>query len=195
MKKKIVYFDMDGVLADYDGKASYKENPELEAKGFFTDLAPIKGGVEAFIKLSEHYDCYILTTAPWSHPDAMSEKRLWVEKHLGEYGFKRLMTSHRKDLHIGDYLIDDRTLNGAGEFQGEHIHFGSPDFPDWDAVVKYLMPVKSFSKIDMFNFAEHCMLELLTTKIEGSNIGEVSFKDISRIRKILKKFTDNGKKK
>lgn len=130
---------MDGVLADYYSKANYKEHPEKEPNGFFTELDPIPGAIDAFKKLSEHFDCYILTTAPWSSPIAMSEKRLWVEKHLGELAFKRLMTSHRKDLHIGDYLIDDRTVNGAGEFAGEHIHFGSHDFPDWDSVVQYLM--------------------------------------------------------
>jgi 5'(3')-deoxyribonucleotidase len=130
---------MDGVLADYEGAANYKDNPEKETNGFFTNLEPINGAVEAFKKLSEHFDCYILTTAPWSSPIAMAEKRLWVEKHLGELAFKRLMTSHRKDLHIGEYLIDDRTVNGAGEFAGMHIHFGSEDFPDWDSVVEYLM--------------------------------------------------------
>lgn len=147
MGKKIIYFDMDGVLADYEGKANYKDTPEKEANGFFVDLEPINGAVEAFKKLSEHFDCYILTTAPWSSPIAWSEKRLWVEKHLGEHAFKRLMTSHRKDLHIGDYLIDDRTLNGAGEFGGEHIHFGTPDFPNWDAVVEYLMEGPNHEKV------------------------------------------------
>ena len=139
MKKKIIYFDMDGVLADYEGKANYKDNPEKETNGFFTELEPIKGAVEAFKKLSEHYDCYILTTAPWSSPIAMAEKRLWVEKHLGDYGYKKITETHHKELSIGDYLIDDRTVNGAGEFTGEHIHFGSEDFPDWNSVVEYLM--------------------------------------------------------
>lgn len=157
MMKKIIYFDMDGVLADYEGKANYKETPEKEATGFFVDLEPIKGAVEAFKKLSEHFDCYILTTAPWSSPIAMSEKRLWVEKHLGELAFKRLMTSHRKDLHIGDYLIDDRTVNGAGEFQGEHIHFGSENFPDWDSVVEYLM-----NPIDEDKFLEEQILNIVS---------------------------------
>lgn len=130
---------MDGVLADYYSKANYKESPEKESNGFFTELDQIEGAGDAFKKLSEYFDCYILTTAPWSSPKAMGEKRLWVEKHLGEYAFKRLMTSHRKDLHIGDFLIDDRTVNGAGEFKGEHIHFGTDKFPNWDAVVKYLI--------------------------------------------------------
>lgn len=62
-----------------------------------------------------------------------------VEKHLGEFAFKRLITTHRKDLLIGDYLIDDRTVNGAGEFTGEHIHFGTVKFPNWEFVVKYLI--------------------------------------------------------
>ena len=128
---------MDGVLADYNGKANYKDNPEKEATGFFAELEPIEGAVDAFKKLSEHYDCYILTTAPWSSPIAASEKRIWVENHLGDYGFKRLMTSHHKHLHIGDYLIDDRTVNGAGEFTGKHIHFGTEEFPDWNAVLIY----------------------------------------------------------
>jgi hypothetical protein len=36
--------------------------------------------------------------------------------------------------------VDDRTANGAGEFTGEHIHFLSEQFKDWDDVMSYLMP-------------------------------------------------------
>ena len=39
---------------------------------------------------------------------------------------------------IGDYLIDDRRFNGASEFTGEWIHFGSEKFPNWNSVLKYL---------------------------------------------------------
>ena len=35
--------------------------------------------------------------------------------------------------------IDDRTANGAGQFKGEHIHFGSEKFPDWNSVLAYLL--------------------------------------------------------
>ena len=52
---------------------------------------------------------------------------------------KRLILTHRRDLNKRDFLIDDRTANGAGEFEGELLHFGTERFPDWDAVVKYLM--------------------------------------------------------
>jgi 5'-nucleotidase len=46
--------------------------------------------------------------------------------------------SHNKHLNQGDYLIDDRKANGAGDFKGMHIHFGTDEFPDWAAVLKYL---------------------------------------------------------
>jgi 5'(3')-deoxyribonucleotidase len=58
---------------------------------------------------------------------------------LGEAAKKRLILSHNKHLNIGDYLIDDRTANGAGKFTGMHIHFGTERFPDWDSVVSYLL--------------------------------------------------------
>ena len=38
----------------------------------------------------------------------------------------------------GDILIDDRTANGAGDFSGRHVHFGSPEFPDWQSVLDEL---------------------------------------------------------
>ena len=38
---------------------------------------------------------------------------------------------------IGDYLIDDRRFNGASEFRGKWIHFGSEDFPNWNTILKY----------------------------------------------------------
>ena len=61
------------------------------------------------------------------------------EKNLGETAIKRLILSQPKHLNLGDYLIDDRKVNGAVEFQGEHIHFGQEKFPDWKSVLDYLL--------------------------------------------------------
>jgi len=44
-----------------------------------------------------------------------------------------------KNLNKGDFLIDDRTKNGAGEFDGELILFGSEKYPDWEKVCDYLV--------------------------------------------------------
>ena len=38
---------------------------------------------------------------------------------------KKIILTHRKDLVSGDYLIDDRSKNGASEFCDEWIQFGS----------------------------------------------------------------------
>ena len=64
---------------------------------------------------------------------------MWVKKHLGDKAYKRLIISHRKDLNKGHYLIDDREKNGAKDFEGELILFGSEKFKDWLAVKKYLL--------------------------------------------------------
>ena len=57
---------------------------------------------------------------------------------MGKSAYKRLIISQNKHLNIGDYLIDDRTANGVGQFRGEYIHFGSEKFPDWNRVLAYL---------------------------------------------------------
>ena len=35
-----------------------------------------------------------------------------------------MIITHRKDLLIGDYLIDDRLANGAKDFKGKLLRFG-----------------------------------------------------------------------
>ena len=147
MKNKILYFDMDNVLVDFPS-ALPKVEPTLlqefegrldEIPGIFSLMDPIVGAVEAFERLSNAYDSYILSTAPWENSSAWSNKNEWVKKYLGPSAHKRLILTHHKNLNRGDYLIDDRTTNGAGEFQGEHIHFGSARFPNWHYVLAYLL--------------------------------------------------------
>ena len=152
MTKKIIYFDMDGVLVDLAAKiAEYpaeivakfeKDDMVDQMPSLFLDPPPIKGAVDAFNKFvnSDKYDVYILSTAPWENPSAWMHKRLWVDKYLGDGAWKRLILSHNKHLNMGDYLVDDRTKNGAGDFTGELIQFGTDKFPDWDSVVQYLKP-------------------------------------------------------
>ena len=147
LKNKIIYFDMDNVLVDFTSAFS-KIDPKLfkmfegrldEVPNIFSVMDPIEGAIDAYILLSNKYDTYLLSTAPWENSSAWSDKIDWVKKYLGKAAYKRLILSHNKNLNIGDYLIDDRTANGAGQFKGEHIHFGTEQFPDWDSVLKYLL--------------------------------------------------------
>ena len=146
-KEKILYFDMDNVLVDFPSafpKVSPKLLAEFEGRvdeipNIFSLMEPLNGAIEAFQVLSEKFDSYILSTAPWENSSAWSDKNEWVKKYLGITAYKRLILSHNKHLNIGDYLIDDRTANGADQFTGEHIHFGSERFPDWASVLRYLL--------------------------------------------------------
>ena len=144
--KKTLYIDMDNVLVDFASalpKLSREILAEYDSRlddvpDIFSLMKPMPGAVEAFKELSEKFDTYILSTSPWANPSAWSDKLLWVKQYLGPNAKKRLILSHHKNLNAGDFLVDDRTKNGANEFNGEHLHFGTPKFPDWNAVVDYL---------------------------------------------------------
>ena len=144
---KILYVDMDGVLVEPNSALSkISEKNKLEFKNqlynmpnFFSLMSPKEGAIEAFKKLSKIYETYILTAAPWDNPTAANDKIEWVKKYLPKEAHKRVIISHNKNLCLGDYLIDDNTRNGTSEFKGEHIHFGTEKFPDWDTVLKYLL--------------------------------------------------------
>ena len=71
MEKKRLYFDMDGVLVDFqsgidklseDVKREYEGRLD-EVPGIFSLMDPMPGAIEAARILSEYYDVYILSTA------------------------------------------------------------------------------------------------------------------------------------
>lgn len=159
--KKRLFFDMDNVLVDFKSgldkvdestKAQYRaktpdEKDRLdEIPGLFALMEPMEGAVDAVHELAKGYDVFILSTAPWNNPSAWSDKVEWVKKYFGEVFYKKMVITHRKDLCEGDYLIDDRGKNGTSDFKGEWIKFGSPYFPNWDAVTEYLLIRKNREK-------------------------------------------------
>ena len=146
MNQKILYIDMDNVLVDFPTGIA-RTAPDLIAQfdgrlddipGIFNRMDPVRGAVQAFTELSQLFDTYILSTAPWDNPSAWSDKLVWVKRHLGTPAYKRLILSHHKNLNDGHFLIDDRTKNGADRFRGEHIHFATSAFPDWATTLAYL---------------------------------------------------------
>ena len=144
---KTLFIDMDGVIVDF--MQSVKNHPEFEKykneidalPDVFLNALPMEHAIDSVGKLLDcgKYEVYIASTAPWGNIDSLSHKRIWIEKYFGDRLKKRLILTHRKDFLIGDYLIDDRLKNGAREFKGELLHFGTAKYPDWDSVLQYLL--------------------------------------------------------
>jgi len=149
--KPTLYLDMDGVVADFEKTAGiWGEKLGLTAKefadkklyrqpNFYAELELMPGAKEAIEELDKHFQIRFLSAPSWSNPHSFIEKRIWVEKNFGEWGYKRMDLTFRKDRSIGHYLVDDRTKYGASNFIGEHIMFGTEPFNGWEEVTKYLI--------------------------------------------------------
>ena len=149
--KPIVFFDMDGTLADFNryadelrasGLVTGDKRPDCWP-GIFAHLEPMPGALEAVNALKDDYELFIASTNPWLNDDGASEKLWWVKNWFGGDGpenpfFKHVILTHHKELLRGDYLIDDWPAHGASEFKGELIRFGSEAYPDWPSVVEHL---------------------------------------------------------
>lgn len=133
-----ILVDQDGVLADWHGgiEAGLTANgsgaealdpsrwdlgmdPEtrrlvrsIQAQpGFYRDLEPIEGAVEALHELlAQGHDVRICTTPDATNPTCASDKIAWVREHLGEEWVKRIDLTHNKAGVRGDVLIDDKPI-------------------------------------------------------------------------------------
>ncbi|CAA6802238.1 MAG: 5'-3'-deoxyribonucleotidase [uncultured Aureispira sp.] len=142
-RKKRVYIDMDNTLCDFSSKSEEMKAlsrgtllyPQSKY-GFFTSLEPLPGALSAYRVLEAHFEVYILTAPSHLNPLCYTEKRVWVEQHLGLETTKNLIICKRKGLLKGDYLIDDHLYP---EFEGEQIQIGTAPFQTWKEVLDYIL--------------------------------------------------------
>ena len=137
--KKIIYVDMDGVIADFDKAAKlggYTHRPDLHVN--FRDLDLVSGAQDALMRLNNDFDIFIATTPPWSRPDVWTHKREWIEEYF-PYLRRKIIYTHRKDLLIGDILIDDSRWRGQPDFQGDWFWFNQEwDSRNWKACLEWI---------------------------------------------------------
>ncbi|XP_023507824.1 5'(3')-deoxyribonucleotidase, cytosolic type [Equus caballus] len=99
----------------------------FEAPGFFLDLEPIPGALEAMREMNDMQDTevFICTSPPEKYDYSVYEKYCWVEKHLGPQFVERIILTRDKTVILGDLLIDDKdTIQGQEETPSwEHILF------------------------------------------------------------------------
>ena len=142
--KNTIYIDMDDVICNYT--KSYNEqikiNPAIQIPqavyDFFFNLEPLPLAIESVNTLIDEplFEIYILTAPSIRNPLCYIEKRLWIEKYFGLDFCNNLIVCSNKGLLKGQYLIDDNfTGKNQENFEGEFIHFGSKETPDWPTVL------------------------------------------------------------
>lgn len=134
--------DMDGVLCNIatpflKEKALGVQFPHARY-GFFLELEPIPGAIEAVKKLETMYDVWILTRPSIKNKLCYTEKAYWIEKYLGEDMLNRTIYACDKSVVRGEFLVDDNRDHGQENGEFALLHFGTERFPDWTAVLEYL---------------------------------------------------------
>ena len=138
-----IFIDMDGVIADFE-KAS-NEFQRIHGKTNrpdkwvdYRNLDVIDGAIEAVAKLNADYEVFIASTPPWLRPEVWGHKREWIREHF-PYLKRKIILTHRKDLLIGDILIDDSRYRGQPDFQGEWFWFNKNwNNRNWEACIEWI---------------------------------------------------------
>jgi 5'-nucleotidase len=108
----------------------YKEDilAITQGKGFFENLPPIEGAIEALEEIwnSEEYEPFLCTAPDMDSEDLMcaTEKLRWIEALLGYKWLKRTIMANDKTMIDGDILIDDKpTINGLQKPNWQRVFF------------------------------------------------------------------------
>ncbi|NP_001404571.1 5'(3')-deoxyribonucleotidase, cytosolic type isoform 2 [Mus musculus] len=99
-----------------------------ESPGFFLNLEPIPGALDALREMNDMKDTevFICTTPLLKYDHCVGEKYRWVEQNLGPEFVERIILTRDKTVVMGDLLIDDKdNIQGDGCFPGVTTGGGS----------------------------------------------------------------------
>lgn len=169
MTKPKLFLDMDNVLVDtlpvLNELAAMGDmhRPPDQVPGIFKKLPALPGAVAGVKLLSQDYDLYILSTAPWLNPSAWQDKLVWLKAHFGQTEanpfYKKVILTHDKGLvHFsGGLLIDDRPYHGASDWldnkaNSSWIQYGYDEALTWNGqLVPFLRDLAQILKTQTTN--------------------------------------------
>lgn len=116
------------IVKDYPVELKDKIEGVCYAPGFYLNLPPVSGAIDAVKQLVETGNQVIICTTPFSqYENCVLEKYQWLEKYLGRDFTRKIILTRDKTLIRGDILIDDKPeITGIAQPEWEHIVF---DFP------------------------------------------------------------------
>lgn len=103
-------------------------NEVMSRDGFFRNLTPFPGYVEAMHELlADGHDVRVCST-PWAaNPGSAGEKLAWVAEHLGSQFIQRSTLTWDKTSVFGDVIVDDKPrISGARIPDWTHLLFTQP---------------------------------------------------------------------
>lgn len=92
--------------------------------GFFSDLQPMRGALDAMERLCRFHDVYIVSAAT-EFPESFQDKMRWIERYLPQIPTRRIVFCGEKSILDLDCLVDDTPSHFEG-FRGTGLLFDAP---------------------------------------------------------------------
>ena len=147
LKKFVVFFSLSDVVADLNSAAGKIPEKDLQKfgnrpdrmPGYYSHVEPVEGAVRQLDDLSKYtkIDWHIVSSISWTNPEALLDKKKWLDEHFGPLVKNRLIFTKRKELLRGDYLVYRHATKGVKQFAGKLLRYGEDPIPHWSHIVHY----------------------------------------------------------
>lgn len=81
--------------------------------------------------LLEHYNIYLMASAPTNDHAALQQAQDWCEQYLSAPAHDRIIFTNAPELSYGDYLI---SAHPVPDFMGTVIQIGTDEFKTWEDI-------------------------------------------------------------